>query len=76
MARNMKAMVALAFTVSIGCPGDGNVKERVIIGDVRMEDDGTIVVNLPRTADGPNVSGSVKYPVGDPHYQQVLDHLG
>ena len=51
-------------------------QERVIIGDAVMEDDGTIVVRLRRTADGIHVSGTVSYRVDSPHYKEVLNHLG
>jgi len=48
----------------------------VIIGDAQMQEDGTIVVNLRRTADGINVSGIVRYPTSHPNYKEVLDHIG
>jgi hypothetical protein len=74
-----RAAVALAIFLassSAGLTEDSVKKEPFIIGDAVMEADGTIVINLRRTADGINVSGRVKYPVSDPHYREVLDHLG
>jgi hypothetical protein len=55
---------------------DAPGKEPVIVGDARMLDDGTIVINMRRTADGINVSGVFNFPVTDPHYKEVLDHIG
>jgi hypothetical protein len=54
----------------------GRAKESPIIGDATMTEDRTIVVQMRRTADGKNVSGVAKYAVGDPHYHEVLNHLG
>ena len=51
-------------------------KELPIIGDATMTEERTIIVRLRRMADGINVSGIVKYPVGDPNYLKVLNHLG
>jgi hypothetical protein len=31
---------------------------------------------MRQTTDGINVSGVVKYRINDPHYKEVLDHLG
>jgi hypothetical protein len=63
-------------TMSFGYAEDAPKKQPVIIGDATMADDGTIVVNMRRTADGMNVSGIIKYRVNDPNYRDVLDHLG
>ena len=47
------------------------------IGQCWMEDDGTIVVDLRRTADGINISMPPRrYPPTDPHYDAVLKHVG
>jgi len=51
-------------------------KPVVMIGDATMAEDGTITLNMRRTADGMNVSGTIKYSPRDPHYQEVLDHIG
>ena len=59
-----------------GLPGNGHANERVIIGDAQMQEDGTILVNLRRTADGINVTGIVRYPTSHPNYKEVLDHIG
>jgi hypothetical protein len=72
----LKLLIAAIIAVSIGLAAEGQVKEPVIIGDANMLGDGTIVVNLRRTADGINVSGVVKYPINDPNYKKVLDHIG
>ena len=50
--------------------------EPIYIGDATMAADGTITLNLRRTADGMSASGVFKYPVGDPNYQDVLKHIG
>ena len=81
MKRELEQLIALAH----GRP-DANAtppsvegaqrKEPVIIGDATMTEDRTIIVRLRRTADGIDVSGVVKYPVGDPSYLKVLNHLG
>jgi hypothetical protein len=76
MPRLMKTSVALAVAVLIAFCVHGQANERVIIGDARMQEDGTIVVNLRRTADGINVSGVVSYPTTHPNYKEVLDHIG
>jgi hypothetical protein len=57
--------------------GDGAQRKDVpIIGDATMTEDRTIIVRMRRTADGKNASGTVRYPVGNPHYQEILNHLG
>jgi hypothetical protein len=76
MPRTMNALAALAIAMLIGFSGNGHAKEPVIIGDAQMQDDGTIIVNLRRTADGINVSGVVTYPTSHPNYKEVLDHIG
>jgi len=76
MTRTAVALAMLLVTSSAGLAEDSLKKEPFIIGDAVMEADGTIVINLRRTADGINISGRVKYPVNDPHYREVLDHLG
>ena len=50
--------------------------EPIYIGDATMAADGTVTLNLRRTADGMSASGLFKYPVGDPGYQNVLNHIG
>lgn len=70
------AAVLTAILVSAGFSDDAPKKQPFIIGDATMTSDGTIIVNLRRTTDGINVSGVVRYPVNDPHYREVLDHLG
>jgi hypothetical protein len=73
---DLNALIAAAITVLIGLAAEGQANEPVVIGDARMLEDGTIVVNLRRTADGIHVSGVVRYPVNDPNYKKVLDHIG
>jgi hypothetical protein len=51
-------------------------KPVIMIGDATMAEDGTITINLHRTSDGIFVSGRKQYVPGDPHYQEVLDHIG
>lgn len=47
------------------------------IGMATMEDDGTLVLDLRAEEDGGLVGhGRVTYAPDDPHYQEVLDHLG
>jgi hypothetical protein len=76
MTRTAAVLTALLVMISAGFAEDAPKKQPFIIGDARMTSDGTIIVNLRRTTDGINVSGVVRYPVNDPHYQEVLDHLG
>jgi hypothetical protein len=76
VSRKAKVLVALAITIWIGFPGNGKTNEPVIIGDARMHDDGTIIVNLRRTTDGIYLSGSVRYPTSHPNYKEVLAHIG
>jgi hypothetical protein len=75
-----RTAVALAVLImmmrSAGFALDPSTTEPFIIGDAKMMEDGTIVMNLRRTGDGINVSGTVKYLVNSPHYKEVLDHLG
>jgi hypothetical protein len=74
-----RAAVALAMFLassSAGLAEDSSKKEVIIIGDATMEADGTINMHLRRTADGMNVSAWFKYPVSDPHYREILDHIG
>jgi hypothetical protein len=72
----MKSLVTLAITATIGFSAHGHAKEPVFIGDAQMQEDGTIVFNWRRTADGINVSGIVTYPTSHPNYKEVLDHIG
>ena len=74
--QSLKALVVFAITALTGLAGEGHAKEPVIVGDAQMLDDGTIIINMRRTADGINISGVVKYPIDDPHYKEVLDHIG
>jgi hypothetical protein len=69
-------MLALLTFCMSSVAADAQKTEPVYIGDATMAADGTITINLRRTADGMNVSGVVKYPVNDPHYREVLDHIG
>ena len=68
-----RVLAALIMMVPAGYAEDAPKKHSVIIGDATMADDGTIVMNTRRTADG---SGIIKYRVSEPHYKEVLDHLG
>ena len=70
------ATVLSVLLTAIVLAGPGLAQERAVIGDALMSDDGTIVIRMRRTTDGKNVSGEVSYRVGDPHYKEVLDHLG
>jgi hypothetical protein len=77
MIRIATAFVLAAMTVMSPIQAEDAPKPPpVMIGDATMQDDGTIVVNLRRTADGINVSGIVRYRVDDPHYKEVLEHIG
>jgi hypothetical protein len=79
MKRKLEQLIALAHGRSDAKATSvegAQPNERPIIGDATMTEDRTIIVRLRRTADGINVSGVVKYPVGDPNYQKVLNHLG
>ena len=69
----MLALLALCMSTPAT---EAQKTEPIYIGDATMAADGTITINLRRTADGMNVSGVVKYPVNDPHYRDVLDHIG
>jgi hypothetical protein len=74
-------LLMMMTLMSAGHAEDAPIKQPVII---EMAEDGTIVVNMRRTADGINVSGIVginvsgivKYRVDAPHYKEVLDHRG
>jgi hypothetical protein len=68
-------LAQLIFCNSVAV-ADAQKTEPFYIGDATMVDDGTITVNLRRTTDGRTVVGTVKYPVDDPHYREVLDHIG
>lgn len=46
------------------------------IGVATMKPDGTIVLQLRAETAGAIGDGLVEYKKGDPHYQEVLDHLG
>ena len=70
------AIVLFAAAAIVLLAGGAHAQERVIIGDAVMQDDGTIVVRLRRTADGIHVSGAMSYPVDSPHYKEILNHLG
>ena len=72
MIRTAVALAMLIMLRSVGFAQDPPKTEPFIIGDAKMMEDGTIVVNLRRTRDGINVSGIVKYPVNSPHYKEVL----
>lgn len=53
-----------------------DTKPQVYIGDATMDKDGTINLNLRRTADGINTSGQIKYRPGTKDYDLVFCHLG
>lgn len=76
MSRTITALATLLMIGSAESAEQAPNKEPFIIGDASMTEDGTIVINLRRTTDGIDVSGTVKYAVDDPHYKAVLDHLG
>jgi hypothetical protein len=76
MIRTAIALAMLLASSLSGLAEDSLKKEPFIIGDAVMEADGTIIINLRRTADGIHVTGRVTYPVSDPRYREVLDHLG
>ena len=76
MLKLLVVCLALIVAPTLATAEETARKPPVIIGDAKMLADGTIVVNLRRTADGINVSGIKEYPVGDPYYKKVLDHLG
>jgi hypothetical protein len=76
MIRTALVLAALTMLKSAGFAEDAKKIEPVIIGDAKMMEDGTIIINLRRTADGVNVSGIVKYPINSRDYKEVLDHLG
>jgi hypothetical protein len=76
MIRMAAALAALSVMISPGLAEQAPRKEPFIIGDATMTEDGTIIVNLRRTTTGMDVSGIVKYAVDNPHYKEVLDHLG
>jgi hypothetical protein len=74
--------IAIAFAcasiimTSPGLAEDAPNKQPFIIGDAQMLDDGTIVIHMRRTTDGIHVSGMIRYPVTDRHYNEVLAHIG
>jgi hypothetical protein len=76
MARISAALAMLLAMTTIALGADAPRPEPVIIGDATMMKDGTIVMNLWRTADGTPVNGNFKYGVSDPQYADVLHHLG
>ena len=67
---------ALLLTCASALAAKAQKAEPIYIGDATMAADGTITINLRRTADGINVSGVVKYPIDDPRYREVLNHVG
>jgi hypothetical protein len=76
MIRTALVLAALIMLKSAGFAADAKKIEPVVIGDAKMLEDGTIIINLRRTADGINVSGIIKYPINNRDYKEVLDHLG
>jgi hypothetical protein len=76
MTRTAIALAAFLVSISAGIAEETPMKPPIIIGDATMTDDRTIILNLRRTGDGMHVSGIIKYPVSDPHYKEVLDHIG
>lgn len=69
-----------SFVTASRSPASAQVQkkaEEAPIGECWMEEDGTIVVLLRRTADGIHVSMPPRrYPRSDPHYAEVLAHVG
>ncbi len=54
-----------------------NQAAQEIIGFATMEADGTIVLRLiARGPGGMRGEGVLRYPVSDPKYQEILDHVG
>jgi hypothetical protein len=76
MIRTAIVLATLLVTTTAGFAEDAPKTVPVIIGDAKMMEDGTIIMNLRRTADGENVSGIVKYRTNSRDYKEVLDHLG
>jgi hypothetical protein len=74
MIRTAFILVAL-MAMPAAFAGDP-AKPVIMIGDATMAQDGTITINLRRTADGINVTGRLKYAPDDRDYRQVLDHIG
>ncbi len=62
--------------------GGGSVSDDVqnanlnAIGEAWLDENGAIVLQMRRTADGMNVDSRTKYKVGDKYYDDVLKHLG
>jgi hypothetical protein len=71
-----RPMFALLISCAFAFAAEAQKAEPIYIGNATMAADGTITMNLRRTADGMSVSGVIKYPVGDPRYQEVLSHIG
>jgi len=51
-------------------------KPQVYIGDATMDPDGTLVLNMRKTADGIHTSGRLRYKPGTKDYDEVLCHIG
>jgi hypothetical protein len=71
---------AIALTDSISLPAFSIAAETAVhveyIGTATMNNDGTIVLHLVRTADGTPAEGFFTYSPGDPQYEVLLHHLG
>jgi hypothetical protein len=76
VTRTAAVLTVLLVMISAGFAEDAPKKQPFIIGDATMTSDRTIILNLRRTTDGINVSGVVRYPVNDPHYQEVFGSSG
>jgi hypothetical protein len=75
-ARVAITAASLLILTALCSAEDAPNKQPCIIGDANMLADGTIVLNLRRTCDGTNVSGTEKYAPGQAGYREMLDHLG
>jgi hypothetical protein len=46
------------------------------IGVATMDADGVITLRIRSLPPGPIAEGELRYAPGDPHYQEIVDHLG
>ena len=76
MARTAAALAALMMSGFVGLAEDAQSKDPSIIGDATMTADRTIIIRMRRTTDGKNVSGTITYAINNPHYKDILKHLG
>jgi hypothetical protein len=68
--------LALAAVLAGGAAPRAGAEDDVPLGWATMTEDGVIVLEMVRTGDGQPAHAQLRYAPGDPHYDEVLEHLG